>query len=45
MREATARLFGDYSYVRRDLRRIAILTLSALVLLVVLAFLLPYLQS
>jgi hypothetical protein len=25
------RLFGDYSYVKRDLRRIAILTISALV--------------
>ena len=40
-REAGLRLFGDYSYVKRDLRRIAILTISALVLLVVVSFLLP----
>ena len=40
-REAGLRLFGDYSYVKRDLRRIAVLTLSALVLLVILSFLLP----
>ena len=40
-REAGLRLFGDYSYVKRDLRRIAVLTISALVLLVVVSFLLP----
>jgi hypothetical protein len=40
-REAGLRLFGDYSYVKRDLRRIAVLTVSALVLLVVLSLLLP----
>lgn len=40
-REAGLRLFGDYSYVKRDLRRIAVLTTSALVLLVMLSFLLP----
>lgn len=40
-REAGLRLFGDYSYVKRDLRRIAILTIGALVLLVIVSFLLP----
>ncbi len=40
-REAGLRLFGDYSYVKRDLRRIAILTISALALLVIVSFLLP----
>ena len=40
-REAGLRLFGDYSYVKRDLRRIAILTISALVLLVIVSLLLP----
>lgn len=40
-REAGLRLFGDYSYVRHDLRRIAILTISGLVLLLVVSFLLP----
>lgn len=40
-REAGLRLFGDYSYVKRDLRRVAVLTISALVVLVALSFLLP----
>jgi hypothetical protein len=40
-REASSRLFGDYSYVQHDLRRIAMLTISGLVLLVALSFLLP----
>ncbi len=40
-REAGLRLFGDYSYVKHDLRRIAILTISGLVLLVAVSFLLP----
>jgi hypothetical protein len=40
-REAGLRLFGDYSYVKRDLRRVAVLTVSALVVLIVLSFLLP----
>lgn len=39
----SARLFGDYSYVQRDLRRIAVLTVAALVLLVVISFVLPHL--
>lgn len=40
-REAGLRLFGDYSYVKRDLRRVAVLTAGALVLLIALSFLLP----
>jgi hypothetical protein len=40
-RDAGLRLFGDYSYVKRDLRRVAVLTVSALVVLIVLSFLLP----
>jgi hypothetical protein len=40
-REASLRLFGDYSYVKRDLRRVAVLTVSALVVLIALSFLLP----
>lgn len=44
-REAITRLFGDYSYVKRDLRHIAALTVSALVLLVILSFVLPHLLT
>lgn len=41
VRESSARLFGDYSYVKRDLRRIAVLTIGALVILIAVSFLLP----
>lgn len=40
-KEAAARLFGDYSYVKQDLVRIAILTVAALLCLVAISFLLP----
>jgi hypothetical protein len=41
VRESSSRLFGDYSYVKRDLRRIATLTIGALVILVAVSILLP----
>jgi len=40
-KESSARLFGDYSYVKQDLVRIAVLTVAALICLVAISFLLP----
>jgi hypothetical protein len=40
----TAQLFGDYRYVRHDLRRIALLVIIFLTLLILLNVVMPHLS-
>ncbi|MCL4508896.1 MAG: hypothetical protein M1296_05150 [Chloroflexi bacterium] len=41
---STSALFGGYEYVYKDLRRILVLVITALVLLIVVSFTLPHLS-